>query len=40
MSFSLKNTGATYQQLMDDVISHQIGRNLEVYFGNMIVKTI
>nr|KYP49932.1 Transposon Ty3-I Gag-Pol polyprotein [Cajanus cajan] len=39
MPFSLKNTGATYQRLMDKVFQHQIGRNMEVYVDNMVVKT-
>nr|KYP65255.1 hypothetical protein KK1_011487 [Cajanus cajan] len=31
---------ATYQRLMDKVFHHQIGRNLEVYVDDMVVKTI
>lgn len=40
MPFGLKITCPTYQPLMDAVFAHQIGRNLEVYTDNMIVKTI
>ncbi|GAU31015.1 hypothetical protein TSUD_393000 [Trifolium subterraneum] len=39
MSFGLKNAGATYQRLMDRIFSRQIGRNLEVYIDDMVVKT-
>nr|KYP69853.1 Transposon Ty3-I Gag-Pol polyprotein [Cajanus cajan] len=39
MPFSLKNVRATYQRLMDKVFHHQIGRNMEVYINNMVVKT-
>lgn len=39
MSFGLKNVRATYQRLMDMVFSSQIGRNLEVYVDDMLVKT-
>lgn len=31
MPFGLKNTGATYQRVIDKVFQKQIGRNLEVY---------
>ena len=31
MSFDLKNTGATYQRLMNKMFTHQIGRNVQVY---------
>lgn len=40
MPLGLKNIGATYQRLMDDVFIHKICRNLEVYIDDMIVKTI
>ncbi|GAU32075.1 hypothetical protein TSUD_53430 [Trifolium subterraneum] len=39
MPFGLKNAGATYQLLMDRVFAHQIGKNLEVYIDDMVVKT-
>ena len=38
MSFSLKNAGATYQRLMNNMFTHQIGRNVEVYMDDMLVK--
>ena len=39
MSFSLKNAGATYQRLMNKMFAHQIGRNVQVYVDNMLVKS-
>uniref|UniRef100_A0A2N9H3X0 Reverse transcriptase/retrotransposon-derived protein RNase H-like domain-containing protein n=1 Tax=Fagus sylvatica TaxID=28930 RepID=A0A2N9H3X0_FAGSY len=39
MPFGLKNAGATYQQLMNKMFHNQIGRNVEVYNDDMLVKT-
>ncbi|KAK4406444.1 hypothetical protein Sango_0650900 [Sesamum angolense] len=38
MPFGLKNTGATYQCLVDRMFREQLGRNMEVYVNNMLVK--
>ncbi|KAL0434615.1 UNVERIFIED_CONTAM: Retrovirus-related Pol polyprotein from transposon opus [Sesamum radiatum] len=38
MPFGLKNAGATYQCLVDKIFRHQIGRNMEVYVEDMLVK--
>jgi len=39
MPFGLKNTGATYQRLVNRMFSHHIGRNVEVYIDDMLVKS-
>ena len=39
MPFGLKNAGATYQRLVNCMFSHQIGRNVEVYVDDMLVKS-
>ena len=39
MPFGLKNAGTTYQRLVNCMFSHQIGRNVEVYVDNMLVKS-
>ncbi|KAL0394641.1 UNVERIFIED_CONTAM: hypothetical protein Slati_4430300 [Sesamum latifolium] len=39
MPFGLKNAGATYQRLMDKIFRPQIGRNVEVYVDDMLVKS-
>lgn len=39
MPFNLKNDGATYQQLMDVMFSHHIGKNLEISVDDMTWKT-
>lgn len=38
MPFDLKNAGATYQMVVDKVFQKQIGRNLEVYVDDMVIK--
>lgn len=40
MSFELKNARATYQRLMNKMFAHQIGRNVQVYVDNMLVKSL
>ena len=40
MPFGLKNTGATYQRLMNKMFTHQIGRNVQVYVNDMLVKSL
>ncbi|GJU72619.1 reverse transcriptase domain-containing protein [Tanacetum coccineum] len=39
MSFGLKNVGATYQRLVDKAFQKQIGRNLEVYVDDLVMKS-
>ncbi|GKA33042.1 hypothetical protein Tco_0719409 [Tanacetum coccineum] len=39
MPFSLKNPGATYQQLVDKAFENQIGRNLEVYDDDLVIRS-
>jgi len=38
-SFGLKNARATYQRLMDKIFKDQLGRNLEVYMDDIVVKS-
>ena len=40
MPFRLKNAGATYQRLMNKMFARQIGRNVEVYVDDMLVKSL
>ena len=40
MSFGLKNAGATYQRLVNHMFRPQIGRNVEVYVDDMLVKSL
>jgi ribonuclease HI len=40
MPFGLKNAGATYQRLVNKMFRKQIGRNVEVYVDDMLVKSI
>ncbi|GJZ35220.1 reverse transcriptase domain-containing protein [Tanacetum coccineum] len=39
MPFSLRNAGATYQRLVDKAFHKQIGRNLEVYVDDLVIKS-
>ena len=40
MPFGLKNTGATYQRLIKKMFARQIGRNVQVYVDDMLVKSL
>ena len=40
MPFELKNAEATYQRLMNKMFMHQIGRNVQVYVDDMLVKSL
>lgn len=39
MPFGLKNVDATFQRLMDKVFKDQIGKNVEVYVDDILVKS-
>ncbi|KAI3829028.1 hypothetical protein L1987_03142 [Smallanthus sonchifolius] len=39
MPFALKNAGATYQRFMDQTFTKQIGKNLEVYIADLVIKS-
>ena len=39
MPFELKNAGVTYQRLVKKMFNKQIGRNMEVYVDDMLVKS-
>jgi len=40
MPFGLKNIRATYQRLVNRVFETQIGRNVEIYVGDLLVKSM
>jgi hypothetical protein len=39
MPFGLKNAGATYQRMMQNCLRKQIGRNVQVYVDDIVIKT-
>ena len=39
MPFGLKNAGATYQRLVNRMFANQIGKTMEVYMDDMLVKS-
>ncbi|CAL1412854.1 unnamed protein product [Linum trigynum] len=39
MPFGLKNAGATYQRMVDAVFTNQMGRNVEAYVDDVLVKS-
>ena len=38
MPFGLKNVGATYQRMMTKMFEPQLGKNIEIYINDMVVK--
>ena len=40
MAFGLKNTGATYERLVNKIFKYLIGKIMEVYVNHMLVKSI
>src|SRR5579883_1945204 len=39
MSFGLKNAGATYQRAIQLCLTNQLGRNVEAYVDDVVIKT-
>jgi hypothetical protein len=39
MAFGLKNGGATYQKCVHIILGNQIGRNVEAYIDDIVVKS-
>jgi hypothetical protein len=39
MPFRLKNAGGTYQRCMQACLKEQIGRNVEVYVDDIVIKS-
>ena len=39
MPFGLKNAGSTYQRMMTKMFEAQMGKNIEVYIDDIVVKS-
>jgi len=39
MAFGLRNAGETFQRLVDKVFKNEIGKMIEVYVDDMVVKS-
>ena len=39
MPFGLKNARSTYQRMMTKMFESQLGKNIEVYIDDMVVKS-
>ena len=39
MPFGLKNAGSTYQKMMTRMFEPQLGKNIEIYIDDMVVKS-
>ena len=39
MPFGLKNVGSTYQRMMTRMFESQLGKNIEIYIDDMVVKS-
>ena len=39
MPFGLKNAGSTYQRMITKMFEPQLGKNVEVYIDDMVVKS-
>ena len=40
MPFRLKNVGSTYQRMMTRMFEPQLGKNIEVYINDLVVKSM
>ena len=38
MSFGLKNAGSTYQRMITRMFEPQLGKNIEIYIDDIVVK--
>ena len=39
MHFGLKNAGATYQRMMTRMFEPQLGKSIEIYIDDMVIKS-